>query len=351
MAADPRPPRALRGRSARAAVGPALGPPEQRSGSGAAPGAARRPRRLGGTGIWAWGFGSRSCRCLLWEPGRAASSSAGGCGWQGRRCEAGSGLRSVAASRWVGRAALGRALPLRLRPARGSGPAGDRVPFSLWPRGAGAVPVPGPHRHHRSRSAASGPAGGHGAAPQPPQDAEPPRPGSPVATALPCEQQRLPPPPRVRIPRDPRRTGGVAALGLLLPLRLCPVRGWRSPEPPQGRDHLLSLALQGRSCRALPVARSVPNARPGTGTGAPDSAGTDTAKGLPVAPQPGTALNRHAGMLQPGQTPPTAQKDPKERLALPGNGGTAVCRGALTAIPVSDLPELPHSCQILNPKQ
>nr|XP_041569809.1 translation initiation factor IF-2-like [Taeniopygia guttata] len=141
------------------------------------------------------------------------------------------------------------------------------------------------------------------------------------------------------------RAGGAAPPGPPLPLRLRPVRGWRSPEPPKGREHLRSLARQGRSCRALPVARSVPNARPGTGTGAPDSAGTDTAEGLPVAPRPGAAPHRHAGMLQPGQAPPTAQRDPRERLASPGNGGTAVCRGALTAIPVSDLPELPHSCQ------
>ncbi|XP_072785713.1 uncharacterized protein [Taeniopygia guttata] len=134
------------------------------------------------------------------------------------------------------------------------------------------------------------------------------------------------------------------------PLRLRPVRGWRSPEPPKGRERLRSLAPQGGSCRARPVARSVPNARPGTGTAAPDSAGTDTAEGLPVAPRPGAAPHRHAGMLQPGQTAPTAQRDPRERLASPGNGGAAICRGALTAIPVSDLHELPHSCQILNAK-
>ncbi|KAL9850558.1 uncharacterized protein GJ701_006080 isoform 5-T11 [Geothlypis trichas] len=58
-----------------------------------------------------------------------------------------------------------------------------------------------------------------------------------------------------------------------------------------------------------------------------------------------------AEMLQPGQTPPTAQKDPKEPLALPGMEAQAVYRGPQTAVPVSDLPELPHSCQILDPKQ
>ncbi|XP_072779102.1 uncharacterized protein [Taeniopygia guttata] len=141
-------------------------------------------------------------------------------------------------------------------------------------------------------------------------------------------------------------TGTAAPPGPPLPLRLRPVRGCRSPEPPEGREHLRSLARQGRSCRARPVARSVTNARPGTGTGAPDSAGTDAAEGLPVALRPGAAPHRRAGMLQPGQTAPTARRNPRERLASPGNGGTAVCRGALTAIPVSDLPELPHSCQV-----
>ncbi|XP_072778115.1 uncharacterized protein [Taeniopygia guttata] len=241
MAADPRPPHILRGILGRAAAGPALGAP---CGDriGAAPGAARRPTGSGGTGtgIRARGFGPRSRRWLLWEPGSAAPSS------------------------------------------------------------AGRVGVPGPEDR-----------GGIGA-------------GIGTGTAAP------PGPP--------------------LPLRLRPVRGCRSPEPPEGREHLRSLARQGRSCRARPVARSVTNARPGTGTGAPDSAGTDAAQGLPVAPRPGAAPHRRAGMLQPGQTAPTAQRDPRERLASPGNGGTAVCRGALTAIPVSDLPELPHSCQVLNAK-
>ncbi|XP_074388669.1 uncharacterized protein LOC141727048 isoform X2 [Zonotrichia albicollis] len=57
--------------------------------------------------------------------------------------------------------------------------------------------------------------------------------------------------------------------------------------------------------------------------------------------RPGAALNRHTEMPQPGQTPPTAQKDPKEQLALPGMEAQTVCRGAQTAVPVSDLPELP----------
>ncbi|RMC02964.1 hypothetical protein DUI87_20157 [Hirundo rustica rustica] len=52
------------------------------------------------------------------------------------------------------------------------------------------------------------------------------------------------------------------------------------------------------------------------------SAGMDTDKGLPATPQPGAALNRHPEMLQPGQTPPTAQNYPEEQLALPGNVGT-----------------------------
>ncbi|XP_074388686.1 uncharacterized protein LOC141727048 isoform X4 [Zonotrichia albicollis] len=73
----------------------------------------------------------------------------------------------------------------------------------------------------------------------------------------------------------------------------------------------------------------------------PDDRGENRTRTRPASLQPGAALNRHTEMPQPGQTPPTAQKDPKEQLALPGMEAQTVCRGAQTAVPVSDLPELP----------
>ncbi|XP_063006422.1 nascent polypeptide-associated complex subunit alpha, muscle-specific form-like [Melospiza melodia melodia] len=173
----------------------------------------------------------------------------------------------------------------------------------------------------------------------------PSRPGSTAATALPCTgtphspvRATAPTSPRSvsAAPGDLRRTSGAVALGPLFPLRLCPVWAWRSPETPAGLAALTSLGSAGG---AVPAAcrTHVPVWAPGYR----DIAGTDTAKALPVAPQPGAALNRYVEMPQPGQTPPTAQKDHKEQLALPGMEARAVCRGAQTAAPVSDLSQLP----------
>ncbi|RLV63833.1 hypothetical protein DV515_00017866 [Chloebia gouldiae] len=220
----------------------------------------------------------------------------------------------------------------------GLGTAGARGAFLLWPRGAGAVPVPGLHRHRRSRSAASGPAGGHGAAPLSPRDADPPRPGSPAASALPCEQQRRIP---AAAPPNERGCGAAAgssrSAGAAAPAPSVPGAGLEEAGSPERRTAPPVLGLgRGGAAGTCPWPAASPTRVPAR---APDSAGTDTAQGLPVAPRPGAAPGWHAGMLQPGQTPPTAQKDPGERLALPGNGGTG-------PIPLSDLPELPHSCQL-----
>ncbi|KAM3677307.1 uncharacterized protein VK521_017768 isoform 1-T1 [Ammospiza maritima maritima] len=164
-------------------------------------------------------------------------------------------------------------------------------------------------------------------------------------TALPCESHsaRIPPL-RVRIlggsPPNDRGWGRCSRCGCA---RCGPGGGQKPPKRWQPSRPL------GSAGGAVPAAcrTHVPVWAPGYR----DSAGTDTAEALPVAPQPGAALNRHTEIPQPGQTPPTAQKDPKEQRALPGVEARTVCRGAHTAVPVSDLPELPHSSQILNPKQ
>ncbi|XP_057899382.1 uncharacterized protein LOC131095525 [Melospiza georgiana] len=164
-------------------------------------------------------------------------------------------------------------------------------------------------------------------------------------TALPCESHsaRIPPL-RVRIPGgsppNDRGWGRCSRCGCTQ----CGPGGGQ--KPPKGWQPSRPLGSAGG---AVPAAcrTHVPVWAPGYR----DSAGTDTAEALPVAPQPGAALNRHTEIAQPRQTPPTAQKDPEEQRALPGMEARAVCRGAQTAVPVSDLPELPHSSQIWNPKQ
>ncbi|XP_063006419.1 uncharacterized protein LOC134415023 [Melospiza melodia melodia] len=253
-------------------------------------------------------------------------------------------------------------------------PAGARLGSYLgsgpWGVGAMMVPgrqedgasleqplAPGPHRHRRSLSAAARPAG------RPLADTAPllsptgtPSPltarqhrghRAPLYrdTALPCESHSAHIPPlRDRIPGgsppNERGWGRCSRCGC----------AWCVPgggqKPPQGWQPSRPLGSAGG---AVPAAcrTHVPVWAPGYR----DSAGTDTAEALPVAPQPGAALNRYVETPQPGQTPPTAQKDPKEQRALPGMEARAVCRGPQTAVPVSDLPELAHSSQILNPKQ
>ncbi|KAL9850560.1 uncharacterized protein GJ701_006080 isoform 7-T13 [Geothlypis trichas] len=119
----------------------------------------------------------------------------------------------------------------------------------------------------------------------------------------------------------------------LLPAPLTPIKPGESAPGP------LSSGDAGRECCGS-VCRSAAR-RSGSGAAAAWSPRC-SARGC---------SQQAAEMLQPGQTPPTAQKDPKEPLALPGMEAQAVYRGPQTAVPVSDLPELPHSCQILDPKQ
>ncbi|XP_059322545.1 myosin IC heavy chain-like [Ammospiza nelsoni] len=114
---------------------------------------------------------------------------------------------------------------------------------------------------------------------------------------------------------------------------------------------------------ALPWSSSWITAGNGKGRGiACGSPGTPRTPPLPQRRRPsrGAPPGGHGAAPQPrGDTepgpaaprPPTAQKGPKEQRALPGMEARTVCRGAQTAVPVSDLPELPHSSQILNPKQ
>ncbi|XP_074387507.1 uncharacterized protein LOC141726498 [Zonotrichia albicollis] len=266
------------------------------------------------------------CSGCCGSVGRSAarrSGSGAGAAWS-PRCSGGKSRCGMAA----------RTVPGTAPPAAASAGLGSRRSRMIEVRIG-----PGPDRHRYS--AAARPAG------RPLADTAPPLSpaGTPIPvrqhrghraplyrdTALPCEPQRPHPPAPCQHPRGiPAERPG---LGLLLPLRLYPVWAWRRPEAPEGLAALRPWDLQEELClqRAEHTSRC----------GYRDSAGTDTAKALPAAPQPGAALNRHMEMPQPGQTPPTAQKDPKEQLALPGMEAQTVCRGAQTAVPVSDLPELP----------
>ncbi|XP_071274012.1 uncharacterized protein [Agelaius tricolor] len=228
---------------------------------------------------------------------------------------------------------------------------------------AGELPVaaPGPHWPRHSLSAATCPVGrplADTALPLSPRgDTEPapPRPRqhrghrAPLYrdTAIPCESQSahillL----RLRIPGESPPSDRGCSAEAAAPAAAVPGVGPEEARSPRrtGSPHAL-----GSAGGAVPAACQTHV--PAWTLGYRDSAGADTAKALPVAPQPGAALNRQVETPQPGQTPPTAQKDSKEQLALPGMEARAVCRGPQTAVPISDLPELPHSCQIWNPKQ
>ncbi|XP_059321986.1 nascent polypeptide-associated complex subunit alpha, muscle-specific form-like [Ammospiza nelsoni] len=278
--------------------------------------------------------------CYRTEPGAAppAAASAGRGSRRGRMIEVGWGPgpdRHRYRRRFPG-AAPGSRLE--------TGRAGE------WP-----VAAPGPPGPRRSLSAAARPAGrpladtapllSPAGTPSPARQRRGHRAPQYRDTALPCESHsaRIPPL-RVRIlggsPPNDRGWGRCSRCGCA---RCGPGGGQKPPKRWQPSRPL------GSAGGAVPAAcrTHVPVWAPGYR----DSAGTDTAEALPVAPQPGAALNRHTEIPQPGQTPPTAQKDPKEQRALPGVETRTVCRGAQTAVPVSDLPELPHSSQILNPKQ
>lgn len=95
--------------------------------------------------------------------------------------------------------------------------------------------------------------------------------------------------------------------------------GW---EPQKRNQHLLSSVFAGEElclqCPARGTQRAKHTSR-GWALGFLGSAGMDVDKGLPTAPGPGAALNRHLVILQPGQTPLTPQNYPKEQLTVPGN--------------------------------
>ncbi|XP_063253761.1 uncharacterized protein LOC134550822 isoform X2 [Prinia subflava] len=149
-----------------------------------------------------------------------------------------------------------------------------------------------------------------------------------------------------------RRRAELEALSALMAVKVLspvPFQGERSSTSPEGSrapwpeffwrvPGLLLPAegplLQGRSCASVSRPRQQrPNTARGGALGCPGSAGMDTDQGLPAAPRPGAALHRHPEMLQPGQSPLTAQKQPKEQLECLGMSARWVCRGAQTAIP------------------
>ncbi|XP_074387293.1 uncharacterized protein LOC141726381 isoform X1 [Zonotrichia albicollis] len=267
------------------------------------------------------------CSGCCGSVGRSAarrSGSGAGAAWS-PRCSGGKSRSGMAA----------RTVPGTAPPAAASAGLGSRRSRMIEVRIG-----PGPDRHRYS--AAARPAG------RPLADTAPPL--SPAGTPIPARQHRGHRAPLYRDTALPCESHSAR-----IPLLRVSILGGSSPndqdwgccsrcgctwcgpgggqKPPKGWQPSRPRDLQEELClqRAEHTSRC----------GYRDSAGTDTAKALPAAPQPGAALKRHTEMPQPGQTPPTAQKDPKEQLALPGMEAQTVCRGAQTAVPVSDLPELP----------
>ncbi|XP_068038862.1 spidroin-2-like [Anomalospiza imberbis] len=335
MPADPRPLRLARGCSCQAAAGPSLGAPCGDPDRGLLPALCGvQGTQVGpGSGSRPGGSGPGPAGVWLREPGRAASSSAGrlwvpgpedrgeiGAGIGNGIAEGGksrSGTGAVAAAGAGGRGRAPAAAGAGSRARQEDGASLEQALDRGWKR-AGQGDRPCRPRDPIGTAAPSAPP------PAPRADTEPrhsprgmPSPGSPVATALPCERQRPPPPPSCPHPPPNERgcsavAGSSRSAGAAAPAPLVPGAGLEEARSPRKAGSTsCAWGLQGRSC---------PWHAEGVGTGVPDS--TDTAKRLPAAPRPGAALNRHAGMLQPRQMPLTAQKDPEEWLALPGNGGT-----------------------------